>query len=365
MLTLIQKWTPVNLLELLGYSPFFSVQAELLGESNLVPARVAADGRDVIAVIGIDAGWARPSGRLRHAIDSGTTERPIVGDWLLVSEEGDEAVIHHVLDRRSCLRRRAAGSDNRAQVIAANVDVFFVVIAVGRDFNLRRAERFLAAVWESGASPVLVLNKIDQVASIDELTRDLTAVAMGAPLVSVSAQTGAGMDALRAHLGTGITAAFIGSSGVGKSTLVNRLLERSQQSTSPLGVAGKGVHTTSRRELIPLASGGVLIDTPGIREFGLVQLEGLDVAFADICSLARQCHFADCRHTHEPGCAVTAAVTTGALSGERLSSYLRLRSEAEATHSRRTAAEASDAKKRKKAINKRVKSFFKNSTKYR
>jgi ribosome biogenesis GTPase len=351
----------VNHLELLGYTPFFAAQAELLNEPHLVPARVVADARDTLPIIGTKATWAHPSGRLRLAIDTGDAERPAVGDWLLVADEGDTAVIHHVLDRRTSLKRRAAGSDTRTQVIAANVDVFFVVTAVGRDYNPRRVERYLTAVWESGASPVVVLNKADLAESVQPM---LGEVALAVPIVSVSAQTGQGIDALSAYLGEGASAAFIGSSGVGKSTLVNRLLEDNKQSTLPLGIAGKGKHTTSRRELIALPSGGVLIDTPGLREFGIVELDGLDATFADIVELARACHFTDCTHTEEPGCAVNAAVAAGELPCERLASYLRLRQEAEAAQRRRNVGQ-SNSKKRWKAIHKSVKALYKTSNKYR
>jgi len=355
----------VNQLEPIGFSPFFAAQVELFNQPTLAPARVVADSRGPVPVIGANASWAHPSGKLRSSIETGDSARPVVGDWVLVSEQGESALIHHLLDRRTCLRRRAAGSESRQQVIAANVDVFFVVTAVGRDFNPRRVERYLTAVWDSGASPVLVLNKADLVESSDALVGQLGEVALGVPIVSVSAQTGAGVEALCAHVGYGITAAFIGSSGVGKSTLVNRLLERPQQSTSPLGTAGKGRHTTTRRELIALPSGGVLIDTPGLREFGLVEGDGLDATFAEIRQLARSCHFADCTHTGEPGCAVSAALARGELSAERLSSYQRLRAEAESAKARRDTAHAANTKRRWKAIHKGAKAFYKNSDKYR
>jgi ribosome biogenesis GTPase len=352
-------------LEQLGFSPFFQAQCELMNQPALVPARVAADARDLLPIVGATAPWAHASGRLRLAIETGEAVHPAVGDWLLITDEGDDAVIHHVLDRRTSLKRRAAGSNVREQVIAANVDVFFIVTAVGRDFNPRRVERYLTAVWDSGASPVVVLNKTDLAECTESLLNVLGEVALAVPVVSVSAKAGDGIDALRIHIGKGSTAAFIGSSGVGKSTLVNRLLDREQQSTSPVGVAGKGKHTTSRRELITLPGGGVLIDTPGLREFGLVELDGVDVTFADIAAFSTSCHFADCTHTEEPDCAVIAAVTAGELSAERLASYVRLRNEAAVMQARRSSSQANNSKRRWKSIHKGAKEFYKISTKYR
>ncbi len=353
-------------LEEIGYSPFFAAQLELLEQKEWLPARLAADARDVFPILGSGPAWAKPSGRLQHAIRAGGAEPPIVGDWLAVSVEGESAVIHHVLDRRTCLRRRAAGSPVRAQALAANVDVYFVVTAVGRDFNPRRLERYLTAVWDSGASPVIVINKVDLVDSVEPLVASLGDVALAVPILGVSAQGGAGVDVLLGHLGPGITAAFIGSSGVGKSTLVNQLCARQRQATGHLDAIGRGRHTTSRRELVSLPGGGMLLDTPGLRELGLVELgEGLDVAFADIADLAIACHYTDCTHGEEPGCAVKAAVGSGALSEARWASYRRLRAEAEAAAARRGGARAANSKKRWKAIHKGVKSLYRRSDKYR
>lgn len=353
-------------LEEIGYCAFFAAQLELLDRPEWFPARLAADARDAFPILDPDPAWATLSGRLQHSIRAGAAEPPIVGDWLAVSREGDKAVIHHVFDRRTCLRRRAAGSSVRAQVLAANVDVYFVVTAAGHDLNPRRVERYLAAVWDSGASPVVVINKTDLVESAEDLVVSLSTVTLAVPVIGTSAREGKGTELLRAHLKPGITAAFIGSSGVGKSTLVNQLYDQQRQATGELDSVGRGRHTTSRRELMPLPGGGLLLDTPGLRELGLVDSgEGLDAAFAEISELSAGCRYTDCTHTREPGCAVRAAVGTGALSEARLASYHRLRAEAEAAEARRGGARAGNTKKRWKAIHKSVKSLYERSDKYK
>lgn len=350
----------------MGYSPFFSVQFELLGQPELVAARVAADGRNQFPLIGCGASFGTPSGKLRQEMEDGRVDHLAVGDWVAATEHGALAVIHHVLDRRTQLQRRAAGSDARCQTIAANVDVYLVVTAAGRDLNPRRLERYVTAVWDSGATPVVVLNKTDLAEDVDILLRRIEAAAPAVPIVPVSAHLGSGLDAVRAHLGRGRTVAFIGSSGVGKSTLLNRLVGQEHQPTAVVGPDGLGRHTTTRRELLLLEGGGALIDTPGLREFGMVELgAGLDATFADVASFASSCRFGDCTHTNEPGCAVVEAVACGALSAIRLDSYQRLRTESAAAQARRDPVLGANSKKRTKAISRSVKAMAKLDGKYR
>lgn len=353
-------------LEQLGYSPFFSAQIELIAQEELNVARISADGRDVFQLAGVESSLGELSGKLRQRVQTHHLDRPIVGDWVTVSQHGARAVIHHVLERRTLLLRRAAGSDAQAQAIAANVDRYFIVTAPGEDFSQRRLERYLTAVWNSGASPVLVLNKTDLAEASEPLAQRLAEVALAVPIVMVSAQTGAGLDTLLRHLERGLTAAFIGSSGVGKSSLLNRLLEHNHQPTSTLDATGRGRHTTTQRELVVLPNGAVVIDTPGLREMGLVEEgSGLDAAFADITALSEHCRYTDCTHASEPGCTVVQATLDGTLPAARLESYHRLRREVAATAARRDPAQIANSKKRWKSIHKQVRALGKTNPKFR
>ncbi|ACY17770.1 ribosome small subunit-dependent GTPase A [Haliangium ochraceum] len=358
---------PQGLLEQLGFHPFFAAQWQLLdGAERWVPARVSADSGDIYELAGCRARFGQLAGRLRHPDHA--SARPTTGDWVAVSDDDDNARIHLLLDRRSALVRRAAGKATHAQVVAANVDVFFLVTAADRDLNPRRLERYLAAVWDSGAQPVIVVNKIDLVDE-DEAARALhrvEAIAGAASVAGVSAMAGSGVDALAPFLGVGATVGLIGSSGVGKSTLSNRLLGDEMQAAAATRGDGKGRHTTTRRELRVLPGGGVLIDTPGMREFGMLGGEGgLEVAFAELAEVAARCRFRDCTHDDEPGCAVLAAVAEGELGEERVRSYRRLRRERAANEARRDPVQASNSKRRWKAIHKQVRNLYKDSDKYR
>lgn len=272
---------------------------------------------------------ATVAGRLRRS-GAGLEGLPAAGDWVaLTAPSGDgRGRIEAVLPRASRFVRKAPGKGNEAQVVAANVDTAFVVTAVGRDLNLRRLERYLALAWESGAQPVVVVTKADldeDPAATEEAVR---AVALGAPVLLVSGKTGGNLDALRSFLAPGLTVALVGSSGVGKSTLVNALLGSERQKVADVGAWGKGRHTTSQRELIPVPGGGLLVDTPGMRELQIWDAaEGIEETFADVDLLAAGCRFADCRHEREPDCAVLAAVEEGTLDAARLESFRKLRAE--------------------------------------
>jgi ribosome biogenesis GTPase len=348
-------------LEDLGYSPFFSAQVERfdLVRSGLVPARIAADGPGIYPLLGCQALLGELSGRLRHEIHG--SERPAAGDWVAVADDAERAVIHHVLRRRTAMVRRAADTEATAQVIAANVDVICLVTSANRDLNPRRIERYLTAVWESGAEPVVVLNKVDLVADVAPLIDSIAAVALAVPVVQVSALTGAGVDELRTHVGLGRTVGLVGSSGVGKSSLINRLVGRDVQHVSDIREDdARGRHTTTRRELVLLSGGGVLIDTPGMRELGLIEDEGgVDTAFADIAAIALGCRFNDCLHEAEPGCAVQAALYSGTLSAERLKSYRKLLREIAAAERKRDPVLAANERRRWKSIHKEMRAFSK------
>lgn len=296
------------------------------GEDNLRLMRVCGQHQTIYNLAG-------PCGRLTGAVSGrfaheaqGPQSYPAVGDAVLVDNIGDgPAVIHRVLPRKSAFIRRAAGTAMAAQIVAANIDTAFICMSLNRDFNLRRLERYAAAVWDSGAVPVVVLTKSDLCDGVDELQAQAHASAPGTDVIAVTALTDAAA-ALLPWLDKGKTVAFIGSSGVGKSTLINLLLGGEVLKTNGLRSDDRGRHTTTERQMIFLPQGAVVIDTPGMRELALASAD-LDSGFADIAALAQNCRFGDCTHAGEPGCAVLAAIATGSLDGDRLASYHKLQKE--------------------------------------
>ena len=311
----------------LGWDESFADAFEPYEKIGLIPARVVARHHgpcELLAEEGPLGGL--PAGRLAE------DELPVAGDWVAARPLPGErkALIEAVLPRRSAFTRKEAWRRTAAQVVAANVDVVFLVSAFGLDLNPRRIERYLTASWESGATPVIVLNKADTSADPAGDAAPVEAVAMGVPVHHVSAATGEGLELLEAHLGLGRTAALLGSSGVGKSTLVNRLAGRAVMDTGGVRLDDeRGRHTTTHRELVPLPDGrGLLLDTPGMRELQLwADEEALDATFAEVTALAAECRFADCSHVREPGCAVRAALDSGVLAEERWESYRKLQRE--------------------------------------
>jgi ribosome biogenesis GTPase len=296
------------------------------------PARVAAVHREGFVV------WtpegerpAEASGRLRH-LARGEADLPAVGDWVAVRlPAGDgPAVVQSVLPRRTRIARKVPGTTTVEQVVAANVDVVAIVAGLDADYNPRRLERALVLAGDGGAQPLIVLNKADlRPGQIEKTVRETEVVAPGVPVVALSAATGDGVGALATWLVPGRTAALIGSSGAGKSTLVNRLLGEERQRTRSVRASdSRGRHTTSQRELLRLPGGALLIDTPGLRELQLWAAPGaLEGTFADVDSIASSCRFVNCGHTGEPGCAVLAALESGALGHDRLESYRKLQRE--------------------------------------
>ncbi|WP_442951645.1 ribosome small subunit-dependent GTPase A [Paenibacillus sp. GYB003] len=275
---------------------------------------------------------AEVSGKLRHEA-RGRNDYPAVGDWVTVRyrEADGRAVIHGILPRFSKFSRKVAGSVTDEQIVAANVNTVFLVNALNQDFNMRRLERYLILAWESGANPVVVLTKADLCGEAERRERiaEAEAAAIGVPVHAISAAAGVGLDALGPYFAAGQTVALLGSSGAGKSTIVNRLYGETIMRVRDIREDDdKGRHTTTHRELVPLPGGGVLIDTPGMRELQLWHAdEGLDQGFRDVEELAALCRFGDCGHGTEPGCAVQAALRTGELAADRYASYLKLRKE--------------------------------------
>ena len=296
---------------------------------GLCTGRVIAQQRGLYRIATAEGErMAGVSGRLRHEALS-PSDYPAVGDFVLAdTQTGGDAVIRSVLPRRSSFVRRAAGDSHQEQVVAANVDTVFLCMSLNRDFSLRRLERDLAVAWESGASPVVVLTKADLCADTRRYALEAERVAVGVPVLVTASLAEDGLDALAPYLRSGRTVAFIGSSGVGKSTMINRLLGEARQTTGGLRGDDRGRHTTTSREIFQLPGGALLLDTPGMREMGMWDAQaGIDQTFTDVLELAAQCRFADCTHTSEPGCAVRRAMETGALAPERLAAFMRLSAE--------------------------------------
>ena len=267
------------------------------------------------------------SGRFQFDAQA-VSDYPAVGDYVLADcADSDTAVIHQVLPRKSVFVRRAAGTSKTEQVVAANIDTVFLCMSLNNDFNLRRLERYLAVAWESGADPVVLLTKADLCEDISRKQAEVASIAMGAAVLTTSAMDADGCHQVTPYLTAGRTVAFVGSSGVGKSTLINRLLGEDRLATDGLRNDDKGHHTTTHRELLVLPGGAMVIDTPGMRELGMWDtVSGVEQTFADIEALASQCRFRDCSHTGEPGCAVRDAILRGELDSSRWQSYQKRKS---------------------------------------
>jgi ribosome biogenesis GTPase / thiamine phosphate phosphatase len=310
-------------LERLGWNDEHARQFETEA-SGLEPGRVTAQHRGAWEVA-TEAGesLADVTGRLRHEADPG--ELPVVGDWVGLRD----GLIEVVLPRRSKFSRKTPWTAISEQVLVANVDVAFLVMGLDeRDYNVRRLERYLTTAWEGGANPVIVLNKADLATDLEGQLAETESIAFGVPVHPVSAETGDGVEELRRHLAGNRTVVLLGSSGVGKSSLINRLLGEEHFRIGDVRADGRGRHTTTHRELVAVPGGGVIIDTPGLRELQLWETDdGLDQAFVDVAELIAQCRFSDCQHRTEPGCAIKAGLADGSLPVERWESYQKLQRE--------------------------------------
>ncbi|MFH1891780.1 MAG: ribosome small subunit-dependent GTPase A [Candidatus Zixiibacteriota bacterium] len=323
----------------LGWNSFFEKHFGDSKRGDFIPARIACQhkGRyDIHCSHG--SMTAEISGKLQHE-SVFMAEYPAVGDWVVVTARPHEgkAIIHKILPRKSSFSRKAIlaggrkgiGGETEEQILAANIDTVFLVSGLDRDFNIRRIERYVAIAWDSGANPVVILNKADVCRNLEEPIEEVETVAMGVPVHAVSAIEKTGLDALQQYLARGSTVVFLGSSGVGKSTIINSLLGDDLLKVGGLRVRDqRGRHTTTQREMIILPSGGIVIDTPGMREIQLwSDDEGLSRTFADVEEIADQCRFRNCRHQGEPGCAVEQALEDGTLDRDRFDSYGRLQKE--------------------------------------
>ncbi len=349
---------PMWSLDALGWNDRCARAFAPLAGPDTLPGRVSLEHRHIYRVLtGRGELPARVAGRLRHQALA-AADYPVVGDWVALRARPGElrTTILAILPRASRFSRKVAGEVTSEQVVAANIDTVFLAMGLDGDFNLRRIERYLVAAWESGARPVVLLTKADLADDVTARVRDVAAVASGAPVHATSARAQSGLDALAPYLEAGRTVALLGSSGVGKSTLINRLVGREALRTADVsGFRSRGRHTTTHRELVVLPGGGLVIDTPGLRELRLWEEPGaVEAAFTDIDALAGGCRFADCRHDTEPGCAVHAAAADGRLAPDRLASYLKLRRETEYLAGRQDHLAQLEHKRKWKAISKAI-----------
>ncbi len=328
----------MNLIDL-GWNSFFERHFEQFRNQGMVPARITQEHKELYFIYSQHGELsARISGKLRHGVKS-RVELPAVGDWVAVQARPDErtASILALLPRKSSFSRKAvlsggmpdSGGKTEQQVLSANVDTVFLVCGLDSDFNLRRIERYLTVGWDSGANPVIILNKADLCSDIDKKIAEVESIAFGVPIHPVSATKNQGLENLKKYLSRGKTAVLLGSSGVGKSSIINKMLGvESLKVREVREYDSRGRHTTASRQMILLPDGGIVIDTPGMRELALWNNEqGLDRTFSDIAKLALRCRFRDCSHQTEPGCSVREALKDGTLNANRYRNYLKLQKE--------------------------------------
>lgn len=317
----------MNILETYGLSERFINEASLYPDYEI--ARVIAQYKGMYKIVRKDCEcYAEVSGKFRYESDMLSTF-PAVGDFVMISssENQERALIHHVLTRRSVFERTAVGVTGQSQIIASNIDIVFICMSLNNNFNLSRLERYTSIAWNSGATPVIVLTKSDLCEDTSSLIAQVEASAPFTDIIVTSAFDDEACKRLLSYIKPKITASFIGSSGVGKSTLINKLMGEDVLETSSIGRDDKGRHTTTGREMLILPNGGIVIDTPGMRELGAQSVD-LSTTFSDIEELEKSCRFRDCTHTSEPGCAVLEAIASGTLEQRRLDNYFKIKREA-------------------------------------
>ena len=353
----------IHALKELGYTSRWEALFEPYAAQGMAPGRVVRSDRGS-ALVATPGGIVRAKSSVALVKSvSGGTGLPVAGDWVAVlpATEVDAPVIEAVLERSSAITRGDPGKTSDVQVVAANIDTVFVVHPIAESPNLRRLERELSVAWDSGAVPVIVLTKEDLSDDTEAALAAVESVALGADVLVMNALSGEGVEPVLAYISDHRTAVLVGPSGAGKSTLVNALLGEQRQATRAVRVSdGKGRHTTVTRELIQMPGGGLLIDTPGLREVGLTgSEEGIASAFSDIDEAARECRFRDCTHAEEPGCAVRAAVESGEIPAERLASYHKLLAEAQLAAAKTDARLRAEVERKSKTISKASKEYFK------
>jgi ribosome biogenesis GTPase len=351
----------------LGWTPARQDEFAPYAERGRVPARVSLEHTHIYTVLSQDGEHlARVAGRLRHRAAL-RTDYPAVGDWVAIEPDahGGDARISAILARTSRFSRRAAGDVTEEQIVAANIDVVFLVSGLDADFNPRRIERYLIVAWESGATPVIVLNKADLSDDPAGRVEEVRGLAPDVAIHAVSCNEPASLDQLLGHLGRGRTGALLGSSGVGKSTIVNRLLGYDRLRTREVREwDNRGRHASVSRQLVILPQGGILIDTPGMREIQLWETgQSIDDTFADIQALAEQCRFRDCRHGAEPGCAVLAAQAAGSVAPERLASFQKLVAEQAFQHRQQDTRARLEEKRQSRILTKSANKWIKEKRK--
>lgn len=350
-------------LEDFGWNPRFAVHIAAYSQQGLQPARVVFEGRSNYEII-TEYGEmpAVVTGKMLHASSEGKEELPVIGDWVAVDildEVPRRAVMYAILPRSSVFSRKEPGSRVREQPVAANIDTVFITMGLDNDYRLSRVERYLTLAWESGAMPVVLLTKSDLCADVPNRLEEVERIAPGVAVYAISTVMNTGMEQLDAHLSHGRTVALLGSSGVGKSTIINYLMGNDVQKVNVVrDDDSKGRHTTTNRRIFVVPSGALVVDTPGMRELQLWNAsDGVGETFSDIQELASNCRFPDCRHESEPGCAVLAALDEGMLDSRRMESYRKLVKELEYLELKQETSAVGAERAKWKQIHKQIRRF--------